>query len=245
MCNRRAVIILAAGKGKRMKSDLPKVLHTVDGRSLIRILLDTLSLLNFDRTVVVVGYGGDLVERELAGLDVDIVWQKEQLGTGHAAMMAREALSDFAGTVMVALGDVPFLSVESIRRLFQVHEETGAAATCLSAVVDDPTGYGRVVRVDGSDLLKGIVEHEEASAETLKIKEINTGLFCFDKVRLFEALEKLDNNNTQGEYYLTDTVNIMHRLGLRVAVVEAQKPDEWRGVNSLQQLAQLAKRFTA
>ncbi|MEW6412583.1 MAG: NTP transferase domain-containing protein [Candidatus Zixiibacteriota bacterium] len=243
MSQPRAAIVLAAGKGKRMKSDLPKVLHAIHGRSMIRMVMDTLTALKFDKIVVVVGFKGKMVEKEVGGYDAEVVWQHEQLGTGHAVMMAKEALKDFEGTTLVALGDVPFLRGETIEKLFDVHKRTSAKATCLSAILDDSTGYGRIVRDGGSDVLKEIVEHKDASEEIRRIKEINTGTFCFDNMLLFETLTEIKSDNAQGEYYLTDCVKIMYNRGLRVSVMAVDNPDEGLGVNSADQLEELAKKF--
>ena len=242
MSKPRAAIVLAAGKGKRMKSEMPKVLHRIHNRSMIKMVLDTLTSLDFDKIVVVVGFKGEMVEKELANYPVSIVWQKEQLGTGHAVMMAADVLSDFDGTTLVALGDVPFLSSSTIESLFSKHLETDAKATCLSAVVEDPTGYGRIVRDSQSDILKEIVEHRDASGEIRLIDEINTGTFCFDNRMLFETLKGIDNENSQGEYYLTDCVKILYQDGYRVSVARAANADEGLGVNSAEQLEQLARK---
>jgi len=249
MSDNRAAIILAAGIGKRMKSDIPKVLHRIHNRPLITILMDTLLTLNFGRLVVVIGHRGEMVRDELSGSvtssvsPISFVWQREQLGTAHAVQMTRDILGDFRGSTFVTLGDVPFLSAASIGRLFAVHKETGASATCLSAVVDDPQGYGRIIRDDNSDILRAIVEDKDASEEELRIREINTGTFCFENYELFTALEKVDNKNASGEYYLTDTIKIMRDCGLRVSVVAADNPDEVLGVNSIEQLDALARKF--
>ena len=243
MTGKRAAIVLAAGKGKRMKSDLPKVLHRIDGRPMVSILLDTLVRMKFDRIVVVIGHKGEMVQQELADYPVEFVWQREQKGTGHAVMMAREVLGDFDGTTLVAAGDVPFLSKESIEGLFDAHVRNQASATCLTAIFDDPTGYGRVIRDQGGDMLEAIVEHKDAAEDILRIKEINTGILCFNNEQLFAALEKIDDNNAQGEYYLTDTVKIMHTSGLRVAVETAENPDEVLGINSVEQLTTVAGKF--
>ncbi len=239
----RAAIVLAAGKGKRMKSDIPKVLHRIHGRSMIAMVVDTLKTLEFDKIVVVVGFKGEMVEKELEGCPVTIVWQHEQLGTGHAVMMARDALADFDGTTLIALGDVPFLSVATIESLFATHARTDAKATCLSAIVDDPTGYGRIVRDGDSDIIKEIVEHRDASEEILQINEINSGTFCFDNRLMFETLTRIDNDNSQGEYYLTDCVKILYNNGFRVSVARAANADEGLGVNSAEQLEELARKF--
>jgi UDP-N-acetylglucosamine diphosphorylase/glucosamine-1-phosphate N-acetyltransferase len=239
----RAAVILAAGKGKRMKSDLPKVLHEIHGRPMVAILLDTLRALSFDRIVVVIGHKGELVQEALAGYPVTFVWQREQLGTGHAVKMAQEALADFDGVTLVCAGDVPFLSEKSIKRLFETHRSTGASATCLSAVLDDPTGYGRIVREGNSDFMKDIVEHKDASEAIRAIREINSGTFCFDNRKLFAVIDEIQSDNSQREYYLTDAVKIMRGKGLKAAVVTVEVPDEVRGVNSKEQLEELAARF--
>jgi UDP-N-acetylglucosamine diphosphorylase/glucosamine-1-phosphate N-acetyltransferase len=240
----RAAIILAAGKGKRMRSDLPKVLHEIHGRPMIRILLDRLTRIGFDRLVVVVGHKAEAVERVLSHYPVTLVRQEKQLGTAHAVKMTRGELADFEGITLVAAGDVPFLSERSIERLFETHIRNGAVATCLSAIFEDPTGYGRIIRDGHSDRLKAIVEHKDASPEQRAIHEINTGTFCFDNKLLFEAIEEIGCDNAQGEYYLTDAVEILHRRGLPVAVVTAENPDEVRGVNSVDQLKTLEARFS-
>ncbi|UCE23727.1 MAG: NTP transferase domain-containing protein [Candidatus Zixiibacteriota bacterium] len=245
MARPRAAIVLAAGKGKRMKSEIPKVLHRIHGRSMISMVIDTLGALKFDKIVVVVGFKGEMVEQELKDYPVTIVWQRKQLGTGHAVMMARDALGDFDGTTLVALGDVPFLSSQTIEQLFVTHDRTEAKATCLSVVLDDPTGYGRIVRECNSDILQEIVEHRDASEEILEINEINTGTFCFDNRLLFDTLTQIDNDNSQGEYYLTDCVKILYSSGFRVSVTTAANPDEGMGVNSAEQLAELARKFEA
>ncbi len=243
MTGKKAAIVLAAGKGKRMKSDLPKVLHEIHGKPMIMILLDTLIKLDFERLVVVIGHKGELVQQILKDYPVIFAWQRQQNGTAHAVEMTREIMADFEGTTLVAAGDVPFLSKESIKHLLEVHHNTKASATCLSAVFDDPGGYGRIIRDGESDFLKAIIEHKDASDEILKIKEINTGTFCFDNQRLFEVIDLIDNKNAQGEYYLTDAVKIMHDKGLMVAVVKAEDPDEVKGVNSKEQLEYLAEKF--
>lgn len=243
MSQPRAAVVLAAGKGKRMKSDIPKVLHRIDGRALVTMVVDTLRSLNFDKIIVVVGFKGETVEKELSGYPVSIVWQHEQLGTGHAVMMARDILKDFDGTTLVALGDVPFLSAGTIESLFATHYRTAAKATCLSAVVDDPAGYGRVIRDGESDIVREIIEHIDASPEILKINEINTGTFCFDNRLMFETLTQISNDNSQGEYYLTDCVKVLYNNGFRVSVAKAADADEGLGVNSMEQLEELSRKF--
>ncbi|PWB75300.1 UDP-N-acetylglucosamine pyrophosphorylase [candidate division GN15 bacterium] len=226
-----------------MKSDLPKVLHPIHGRPMIAILLDTLVKMSFDRIVVVVGHKGEMVQEALSSYHVSFVWQREQLGTGHAVKMAKDQLADFKGTTLVLAGDVPLLSEESIGQLFHKHESTHSAATCLSAIFEDPTGYGRIVRDGQSDRLKQIVEHKDATPELRLIREVNTGTFCFDNQLLFQSLDQIRADNTQGEYYLTDAIKVMYDKGLPVSVVVARDSEEVKGVNSVDQLEHLERVF--
>jgi len=226
-----------------MHSDLPKVLHRIHGRPLVTHLLDTLTPLSFDRIVVVIGHKGEMVEAALADYPVQFAWQREQLGTGHAVQMTRSIMTDFDGTTLVLAGDVPFLSAHSINRLFEFHERTGSVATCLSAIFDDPKGYGRIVRVHGTDRLQAIVEEKDATEEQLAIHEINSGTFCFNNRRLFEIIDQLRDDNAQREYYLTDAIKILHDKRLPVSVLTVENPDEVRGINDTNQLEELATKF--
>lgn len=243
MNTKRAAIILAAGKGKRMHSELAKVLHEINGRPMIAYLLDTLSTMDFEKRIVVIGHQGERVQAVLANYKVEFIWQREQLGTGHAVMMAEAALTRFIGTTLVALGDVPFLTAQTIERLFNVHEKTKAAATCLSSEFADPTGYGRIVRKDKTDILMKIVEHEEASMAELRITEINTGTFCFNNNELAKYLKMIKPDNSQKEYYLTDVIKPMYDSGLRVSVIKSENPEEVCGINSLGQLKEMQMKF--
>ncbi len=238
-------VILAAGKGKRMKSDLPKVLHKIDGQSLVRHLLNTLSTINFSKIVIVIGHKGEMVVEELKDFDVDFVWQREQLGTGHAVQMTQEIMGNFDGTILVAAGDVPFLSAQSIQGLISLHIQSNASATCLTAEFPNPRGYGRIVRMEGTDHLSEIVEEKDASETVRKIKEINSGTFCFDGKDLFWALSQVGDNNAQKEYYLTDTVKILGKAGKECRVWKVPDPMEVTGVNSIEELIALEKAFKA
>lgn len=240
---KKAAVILAAGKGTRMKSDLPKVLHEIKGKPMIQMVVETLQKLKFDKIIVVIGFKGELVESALKAYPVEFVWQHEQNGTGHAVMMAEKVLADFDGHTLIALGDVPFLSAETIQRLVDVLDKTDSKASCLSAIVAEPKGYGRIIRETGTDKLKEIVEAKDATEEQLKINEINTGTFCFDNKKLFESLKNISNNNSQNEYYLTDCVKVLYDNGMPVSVVVADDPDEGEGINSVEQLAILVEKF--
>lgn len=230
------VIILAAGKGTRMKSALPKVLHQVGGKPMVQQVLDAAVFTGADKKVVVIGFGAQSVADALAG-QAEFVVQAEQLGTGHAVMQAREELAAFDGTVMVLCGDTPLLTGELLAKLRAEHEQQQAAATVLTAVMPDPAGYGRVIR-NGAGQVEKIVEHKDASQAELAVSEINTGIYCFAAQKLLAALEGLTCNNAQGEYYLTDVVAILNQQSHKVWAVSAEDYRETLGINSRMQLAE-------
>jgi bifunctional UDP-N-acetylglucosamine pyrophosphorylase/glucosamine-1-phosphate N-acetyltransferase len=235
-----AAVILAAGKGKRMKSGLPKVLHRVGGHPLIQYVVKTVQSLNIRRIIVVVGHKGQMVTDFLRPYQVELVWQNELLGTGHALLQSRTQLSDFEGTILVLCGDVPFLGVQTVKELIHTHQETKASATVLTALLEDPKGYGRVIRgMDGS--VEKIVEDKDATPGERMEQEINTGTFCFDSRLIFSALDQVKKENEQGEYYLTDVVKIFRRSNRRVSAFQAKNPQETMGINSLKQLRQMEK----
>jgi bifunctional UDP-N-acetylglucosamine pyrophosphorylase/glucosamine-1-phosphate N-acetyltransferase len=235
------VVILAAGKGTRMKSDRPKVLHTLAGRPLIEHVLRTVDQLKPTSTVLVVGHGAEQVQTALAGRqDLRFVVQSPQLGTGHALMQAETAVSGKSGTVLLLYADVPLLQTGTLRRLVESHDAARAAATVLTAVLDDPYGYGRIVR--GSDgRIARIVEERDASGSERAIREVNSGIYAFDSKPLFEALRGLAADNAQGEYYLTDLVASYRQRQLKVETMGLDTPDELRGVNSRVDLSELGR----
>jgi bifunctional UDP-N-acetylglucosamine pyrophosphorylase/glucosamine-1-phosphate N-acetyltransferase len=227
-------VILAAGEGKRMRSREPKVLHHLCGRPLIAYPL-RIARTVADRVVMVIGPDAGRVA-DFAGPDVSTVEQRERLGTGHAVQQARAACRE--GTILVLPGDAPLLSVESIERLVQHHLASGAAATLLTAILDNPHGYGRVLRQRGK--VARIVEERDATDDQKKITEVNAGVYCFDARRLWPALEQVKPENDQGEYYLTDVIAIMARSGGRVEALVTPDPAEALGVNDRKQLAHVA-----
>ncbi len=247
MKTRRAAIVLAAGQGKRMKSELAKALHILSGKPLIDNVIDGYIGLGLEKIVVIVGYQGEQVEKHLGetypDLNIQIAWQHERLGTGHAVMMARDALVDFDGSVLVAFCDVPCISPGSLSSLFDLHESKGAGATCLSAEFADATGYGRIVRDGQTDRMLKIVEHRDATKDELEINEINSGIFVFDAQQMFQALDSVKDDNSQGEYYLTDVVGILRERKIGCFVSLVANPDEVRGINSLEQLRELEALF--
>lgn len=225
----RMAVILAAGQGKRMKSKLYKVLHPVCGKSMVGHVLDAVNGIGCERAVVVVGHGAEAVQRTL-GDSVEYALQQQQLGTGHAVLQAAPAIGDADGVTIVVCGDTPLVSAETLEALIALHAAEGAAATILTAELDQPAGYGRIVRgADGS--VHRIVEQKDCTPEQAAIREINTGTYCFDNRKLFEALGAVTNENAQGEYYLTDVIGILQGRGERISASVAADPAESIGVN--------------
>ena len=235
MANLTAVI-LAAGKGTRMKSKLPKVLHKVGGHPMMEHVMDAAEAAGCRDNVVVIGHGAELV-RELVGDRARIALQAEQLGTGHAVLQAADTLKDFTGTVMILCGDTPLLEADELEKFYAEHVKSGAAATVMSALMDDPFGYGRILR-DANGDVAGIVEQKDASEEQKQIKEINTGNYCVEAPLLFEVLRTLGNDNAQGEYYLTDVLAKLRAMGKKVGGVITADSEMIMGVNSRRQLAE-------
>ena len=221
-----------------MKSDLPKVLHTLSGKPLIGYVLDTVLSLNLKRVAVVVGYQGEKVIDFVKGKDVEVVWQKEQLGTGHAVMQAEPIFHDFDGELLVLCGDVPLLQTETVIELLKTHQQKKAKATVLTAVLEDPKGYGRIVR-NKNGVFESIVENKDATPEEKKIREINTGEMCFTAPALFSALKRVKRDNLQKEYYITDVLGILKKGGEKVEALRVQNPRETKGVNSTSELLQM------
>lgn len=227
-------LILAAGEGKRMKSKLPKVLHKVCGKSMIDYIIDAVKGADAEDTVVVVGHKADIVKGHL-GDKVKTAFQDKQLGTGHAVMCCEEFLKDKEGIVIVLAGDGPLITKETISKVFEYHTENGSSATILTADAPDPTGLGRIVRNELGEISK-IVEHKDATEKEREITEVNSSNYCFEIKDLLSALKKINNNNAQGEYYLTDVIEILKNEGKKVL---AYKTDfkEFMAVNSRDQLA--------
>ncbi len=228
-------VILAAGKGTRMKSKLPKVLHKVGGHPMLEHVMDAAEAAGCRDNVVVIGHGAELV-RTLVGDRARIALQAEQLGTGHAVLQAADTLRDFTGTVMILCGDTPLLEAGELRKFYEEHIRSGAAATVMSAMMEDPFGYGRILRDENGDVA-GIVEEKDATPEQRKIREINTGNYCVEAPLLFEVLRTLGNNNSQGEYYLTDVLARLRGMGKKVGGIVTADSEMIMGVNSRRQLA--------
>lgn len=230
-----AAVVLAAGMGTRMKSALVKVLHELCGKPLVQHVVETVRAAGAHRLVVVVGHQAERV-RQTLGDGVEYVLQEEQKGTGHAVLQAEPALADYDGPVLITFGDAPLYRSETIIKLLRTHRETGAAATVLTAVLDDPSGYGRVIRAaDGS--FARVVEDRDATPEEAAVREVNTGMCCVDAKRLFAGLKRLGTDNQQGEYYLPDVFADLVRRGERVEAVILDDPDEAEGINDRIHLA--------
>ena len=229
------VLILAAGKGTRLKSARPKVLHEAGGAPLLEGPLRAVLAAGVDPVTVVVGHGAPDVEAAFRGR-ARFVRQDPPLGTGHALLVARAAIAEHPGTLLVVNGDLPLLRKETIAAVLERHRSGAAAATLLTAVLEDPADYGRVLR-DGAGRVRAVVEAKDASAETRAGREINAGLYAFEVAPLLEALDRLEPKNVQGEYYLTDVVARLVERGLTVLAVTAQDPQEALGVNTFEELA--------
>ena len=232
------VIILAAGKGTRMRSTLPKVLQLLAGRPLLGHVIETAKKLNATNIITIYGHGGNLVQQAFAQENVEWVEQAEQLGTGHAVKVTLPVLPT-DGVSLILSGDVPCITEATLKKLLQASAETGIGIVTLT--VDDATGYGRIVRKNGE--IQAIVEHKDANDEQRKIKEFNTGIYCVNNAKLHEWLPKLSNENAQGEYYLTDIIAMAIADGLSVASVEPELAFEVEGVNDRMQLATLEREF--
>ncbi len=229
-------IILAAGEGKRMYSKVPKVLHKVCGLPMVEHVINCAREVSGAEPVVVIGHGAEQVRKEVTG--VKFVMQERQLGTGHAVMQAQEYIID--GDILILYGDTPLLRSETLLEMHEMHRAEGFSATILTADMDDPTGYGRIIRI-GEKLIEAIVEDKDADSSTKLIKEINSGIYFFDGKELREALGHLKNDNTQGEYYLTDVIGIMREKGLKIGAFKIKDAEDILGVNNRYQLSEANK----
>lgn len=234
-----AALVLAAGMGKRMNSDLAKVLHPMAGQPLLGHVLATLDDLGVGRRVVVIGHQRERVQQAFAHRsDVEWAIQSEQRGTGHACMMAEPALGEFGGTLLVVCGDTPLLTARTLHALLETHASSGASVTVLSMRLPDPHGYGRIVRMTDGVGIERIVEEKDANESQRKLDEVNSGIYAFKYPSLAGVLSSLTATNSQGEYYLTDTVTLLQERGERAAVVCADDHRELLGINTVDQLSE-------
>lgn len=227
------VVILAAGEGKRMYSKLPKVLHKVCGLAMVEHVVNSAKEIGCEEPIVVIGHGAEMLRQTIS--DVRFVTQEVQQGTGHAVMQADAYIND--GDILVLYGDTPLVSVEKLKEMYQFHKQGGYGVTVLTADLDNPSGYGRIVR-NKEGLVETIVEDKDASQEVKSIKEVNSGMYFFNGPELKKALKKLTNNNSQKEYYLTDCLHIIRAEGYKISAFKTDDPTEIMGVNNRLQLSE-------
>ena len=238
-------VVLAAGKGTRMESNLPKVLVPVCGRPMIEYVLDALREAGIARSIVVVGYQAERVRETLADRpQVEFAEQMEQLGTGHAVMMCQAALRDQKGPVLIVTGDSPLIQVDSVRQLLELYQRDRPACILGTLNKDDPTGLGRIVR-DANGQFIGIVEEKDATVEQKAIREVNMSTYVFDCQRLLPVLDQLGNQNAQGEYYITDAPGILHAAGHDVRALPVLKPCEALSINRVADLELVERELRA
>lgn len=236
-----AAIILAAGKSTRMVTDMPKVLHEVCGRPMLAYVLDACRAAGIEKLYVVVGYRKDDIIAAFGDQpDITFVEQAEQKGTGHAAMVCQEAVGEFEGDVVVIAGDMPLLRSDTLELLIKTHKSHNSAVTLATAVLEEPAGYGRIIR-DQYGNLEGIVEEADCSPSQKEIKEVNPSYYCFDRRLLFEALADVRPDNVKGEYYITDALHILVSRGHRAMAITAVAAEDAMGINSRQDLAEVGR----
>ncbi|MBU0529655.1 NTP transferase domain-containing protein [bacterium] len=233
-----ATVIMAAGKGTRMKSDLPKVLHMVDNKPMLMHVINLARQLHSERIIAILGYKKELVIEAITSENIEYVIQEPQLGTGHAVQQTESLLKDFTGDVLVLSGDVPLLRKSTIDKMLKIHREADNGATVLTAIFKNPHGYGRVIRKD-NNTLDYIIEEKDCNNEQRKIKEINAGIYIFKSKELFPALNRIKNNNKQNEYYLPDALKYIANAQQSIALHITDEPIEISGVNTVEQLKEL------
>jgi bifunctional UDP-N-acetylglucosamine pyrophosphorylase/glucosamine-1-phosphate N-acetyltransferase len=241
LMKKRVAVLLAAGVSKRMNTRLPKVLHEVTGRPMLAYVLDACRSAGVEKIYVVVGFGGDEVRERFADAK-DIVWVKQpkQLGTAHAVKCCKEHLQDFKGNTLVLCGDGPLIRAATLKTLVEKHDNEQSAATLATAVLEDPTGYGRIAR-DAYGNIQGIIEHSDCTPQQLAITEVNPSYYLFDNQLLFNTLDRVKPNNAKNEYYLTDALSLLISGGHKVIAVTAVRPEEAMSVNSRAQLSVVSK----
>ncbi|WP_163536198.1 sugar phosphate nucleotidyltransferase [Gracilibacillus sp. YIM 98692] len=233
--NQTFAVVLAAGKGTRMKSDLPKVLHDVCGKPMVQHVIDQLQRISMDRIITVIGHQSEMIKQHL-GPSLEYAYQEEQLGTAHAVKMCHEQLADQQGSTLIITGDTPLITEKTLRKCLEHHRTTNAAATILTMLPEDPSGYGRIIRDEKGQVLR-IVEHKDASEKEREVREVNSGIFCFDNKLLFRALEQVSTNNQQQEYYLPDVIEILKHQGEKISATSVYDIEEGLGINNPEQLA--------
>ena len=235
-----ATIILAAGKGTRMRSDLAKVLHPVCGEPMVYYSVNLARKIGSAMIVLVVGHQAEVIQEKMRGNDLVYVMQREQLGTGHAVLQAKDAFRHFEGDILILCGDVPLLSQKTVETLIRCHRENSAVVTVLTTLLDDSSGYGRIIKGNDNAIIK-IIEERDATGEEKKVKEINSGIYCANCRYLFDAVSRIGNDNVQKEYYLTDMVEIVRQMGFQVNAFLAHDSQEVMGINTVDELTKAAR----
>ena len=239
MSSNLVIAILAAGKGKRMKSLLPKVLHTIKNKTLIENVIETSFKLNSHKVIIIVGYKKELIKNKLIKYNVEFAEQNEQKGTGHAIQQCEKNIESLEGNILILSGDVPLISEKTLSNLIKLHKKNNSIASMISSNINNPTGYGRIKR-DSEDCFISIVEHKDATEEELKINEINAGIYIFDIKTLFSKLSKIKNNNSQGEYYLGDVLK--HINANKISIFKTTDQHEILGINNVEQLNEIIEK---
>jgi len=231
------ICILAAGKGSRMNSELPKVLHEINNKPILHFVLETSESLNPKEIILIIGFKKDMVIKSVNKFNVSFAYQEQQKGTAHAIMQCEENLIDKSGQTLVLSGDVPFISNNTLKNLIEIHNKNESLGSILSANIEDPSGYGRIVR-DNDKFVK-IVEHKDANEKELQIHEINSGIYLFDTKTLVEKINLIKDSNKQNEYYLTDIFEFIDKD--KISTYNTQQTDEINGINTIKQLDELSK----
>ena len=238
-----AVVIMAAGKGTRMESDLPKVLHKLSNKTLLNHVIDTSLELNPKKIIVIIGHEAEMVKKSVKTKNILFSLQVEQKGTGHAIMQTTKHLENFNGNTLILSGDVPLIKKSTLISLIEKQREQKYDACMLTAEIDNPTGYGRVIRNKNNNLEK-VSEHKDCNPEQLLINEINSGIYIFNNKLLFQLLPQLQNNNAQSEYYLPDVLTMIVNSNGNIGLEKSNNFIEIQGVNTIEQLANIEKGFT-
>ena len=233
------IAILAAGKGKRMKSSLPKVLHEINNKTLIENVIETSCKLNSNKIIVIVGYKKELIKNKLSNYTIEFAEQNEQKGTGHAIQQCEKNIGNLDGNILILSGDVPMISDRTLSNLIKSHIENNSKASLISAEIINPAGYGRIKR-DSQNCFTSIVEHKDATEDELKINEINAGIYIFDIKTLFSKLSKIKNNNSQGEYYLGDVLKHIDKN--EISIFKTPNQSEILGINNAEQLNEIIEK---
>ena len=231
------ICILAAGKGSRMNSELPKVLHEINNKPLLHFVLETSESLNPEEIILIVGFKKDMVIKSVNNFNVSFAYQEEQNGTAHAIMQCKENLINKPGQTLVLSGDVPFISKNTLKNLIEIHNKNNSLGSIISANIKDPSGYGRIIR--NNDKFIKIVEHKDANDDELQVNEINSGIYLFDTKTLIDKINLIKDSNKQKEYYLTDIFEFIDKD--KISIYNTQQIDEINGINTIKQLNELTK----